>query len=332
MARLRFFAGLREAAGTGSAEIEAGSVGDVLAQAVERYGPDFERRLATARIWVNGDPATASTPVSGGDEIAIIPPVSGGGLVTEGETEVTPVLPVLPWMAWAAVLVANLASPEWLAVAAVGVVGLWVWDVFDEAADRGAGMVRWPALAGAFGAAVAAWRWGSEGFGMAVGLTVIATLSWAVFFKRHRTLDGLGGSVLAATAGAAATGAAVLVRAGAEGEDRITAFLIMIAVANIVLWVMSRSEPGGFLDPHTSASIGVLITGLITGIVFDTALVAMVLAAAAVAASFLAGRAFGSALRTGDLYLLQRLPGMLAPVDGAMLAMPVYWVILAAVA
>lgn len=332
MARLRFFAGLREAAGTGSTDVDPGAVGDVIAWAIERFGPEFERRLETARIWVNGEPADHATEVKEGDEVALIPPVSGGGLVTEGETEVTPVLPVLPWLAWAVLIAANVASAEWLTVAVVGVVGMWLWDIFDEAADRGAGMVRWPALAGAFGTAIAAWRWSSEGFGVGLALTALLTLSWAVFSRRHRSIDGVGGTLLAASAAAAVTGAAVLVRMGTNGEQRITAFLLMVLVANVVLWAMTRPDPAGFLDPHTSASLAVLITGLVTGIMFDTSLVAMVLAAAAVAASFLAGRAFGSTLRTGDLYLLQRLPGFLAPVDGAILALPVYWVVLAAVA
>jgi molybdopterin converting factor small subunit len=45
-----------------------------------RHGPAFAAVLATARVWVNGeDPvqgdATVLTP---GDEVAILPPVSGG--------------------------------------------------------------------------------------------------------------------------------------------------------------------------------------------------------------------------------------------------------------
>jgi molybdopterin converting factor small subunit len=43
-----------------------------------RFGPDFEAVLASCRIWVNGEAADPSTAVGPGDEVAILPPVSGG--------------------------------------------------------------------------------------------------------------------------------------------------------------------------------------------------------------------------------------------------------------
>ncbi len=81
--RLLLFAGAREAAGTGRDEFEVGpstSLGDLTAAAVDRYGDGFALVLATARVWVNGDePAGGiSTELHGDDEIAVLPPVSGG--------------------------------------------------------------------------------------------------------------------------------------------------------------------------------------------------------------------------------------------------------------
>lgn len=78
MAILRLFAGAREAAGTSRDEFEAATVGDVLVLAVERYGPDFEAVLGTSRVWVNGDAADDDTVVASTDEVAVLPPVSGG--------------------------------------------------------------------------------------------------------------------------------------------------------------------------------------------------------------------------------------------------------------
>jgi len=34
--------------------------------------------LSTARVWVNGEPADATTTVGDTDEVAVLPPVSGG--------------------------------------------------------------------------------------------------------------------------------------------------------------------------------------------------------------------------------------------------------------
>lgn len=76
--RLRLFASAREAAGTGQAAFEAASVGEVLATAAERFGGAFGDVLAVSRVWVNGAPAESSTCLADGDEVAVLPPVSGG--------------------------------------------------------------------------------------------------------------------------------------------------------------------------------------------------------------------------------------------------------------
>lgn len=78
--RLRCFAAAREAAGTTEATFDAATLGELLEQARERYGEHFAAVLATARIWVNGDePADGDrTALAEGDEVAVLPPVSGG--------------------------------------------------------------------------------------------------------------------------------------------------------------------------------------------------------------------------------------------------------------
>jgi sulfur-carrier protein len=75
---LRMFAQAREAAGTGRDELPGGTVDEVLAAACERYGPPFARVLATCKVWVNGEPAERGQPVVPADEVAVLPPVSGG--------------------------------------------------------------------------------------------------------------------------------------------------------------------------------------------------------------------------------------------------------------
>ena len=75
---LRLFASAREAAGTTRDEVPAGTVASVLAIAVERYGAAFEALLPTCRVWVNGEQADADTAVDDRDEVAVLPPVSGG--------------------------------------------------------------------------------------------------------------------------------------------------------------------------------------------------------------------------------------------------------------
>lgn len=78
MAVVRLFAAARDAAGTGRDELPGATVADVLAAAAHRYGTSFEAVLPTCRIWVNGEPAGPSDAVSAADELAVLPPVSGG--------------------------------------------------------------------------------------------------------------------------------------------------------------------------------------------------------------------------------------------------------------
>jgi molybdopterin converting factor small subunit len=78
VARLRLFAAAREAAGTGRDLVDGRTVADVLAGASARYGATFSALLPTCRVWVNGEPATGDTSVQDADEVAVLPPVSGG--------------------------------------------------------------------------------------------------------------------------------------------------------------------------------------------------------------------------------------------------------------
>lgn len=78
MVTLRLFAGAREAAGTGTDDVPGATVGEVLDAAVARYGAGFGSVLETCRTWVNGEPAERERSVDPTDEVAVLPPVSGG--------------------------------------------------------------------------------------------------------------------------------------------------------------------------------------------------------------------------------------------------------------
>jgi molybdopterin converting factor small subunit len=78
MATLRLFASVRVAAGTARTDVAGATVGAVVDAACARFGPEFAGLVQVCRVWRNGEPAERDDPVGDGDEIAILPPVSGG--------------------------------------------------------------------------------------------------------------------------------------------------------------------------------------------------------------------------------------------------------------
>ena len=58
--------------------IEADTVEELVASAIEEFGPLFAQLVPTCRVWVNGDQAVESQRITSRDEVALLPPVSGG--------------------------------------------------------------------------------------------------------------------------------------------------------------------------------------------------------------------------------------------------------------
>jgi molybdopterin converting factor small subunit len=76
--RLLLFGPAREAAGVASVTLPGQSVSGVIAAAEERFGEEFAQIVATSNVWLNGDAVGRGTLVNDDDEVAVIPPVSGG--------------------------------------------------------------------------------------------------------------------------------------------------------------------------------------------------------------------------------------------------------------
>jgi MoaD family protein len=76
--RVRLFAALRELAGAGEVEAEGRTVGEVTDSLGSLYGERFTKIAEVSSVVVNQERATRETVVADGDEVALLPPVSGG--------------------------------------------------------------------------------------------------------------------------------------------------------------------------------------------------------------------------------------------------------------
>jgi MoaD family protein len=76
--RVRLFASLRELAGASELQAEGDSVDQVVASLSDRYGDRFAEIARLGSVVVDGERAGLERPLSGGDEVALLPPFSGG--------------------------------------------------------------------------------------------------------------------------------------------------------------------------------------------------------------------------------------------------------------
>ena len=322
MAILRLFANLRELAGTNRVELDADSVGAALDHAITLYGDRFESSLRTAQVWVNGDQADRATAVGENDEIAVIPPVSGGATALDESTDV--IRAILTGVLWVTVLLANLISVEALAFAAVGTAIAWLWDIGDTYSLRRPAIQIIPAMAAATAGATGAYRWGESGLAGGVAFGIMLSLAWAVFDRRNRTVEAMSAStLLSAVAG---MGAGSLVIVGLRSTDEVTGFLVVALVAAVAAW-FGRRFGGASLDPNLAILLAALAAGAAMGAVVESLdLIVMLLASAVTAGGLIAGRALGSLVRNGDVLHTVRAPGTLTMLDPAAVGISLWWV------
>ncbi len=325
MARLRLFANLRELAGASEVEIDGETVGAVLDRAADRYGPEFRRGLDHAKVWLNGDPAEAHDPVDRLDEVALIPPVSGGAAtLTVGGIEVA--------LVTAALLAANvLAEPAWFVAVLVGVGALWAWDISGE--DEPWRPYRVPVLMAVLAGGLATYGFETAellpagrgiGLGVSAGLAIIFTLVAGILSPRHRVLVSLVSTAAVALAAALAVGSLVLVRIQTvQGQDLIWVFLAMVIVGKAASGLLARAKTPS-LDPLTGAVLATVLTAVAASFIWDLNLFALFLVGVLVAIGLVAGTSMGSLIRVGEVYLTDAVEGSLVALDGPVLAALVY--------
>lgn len=322
MARLRLFANLREIAGAASVEMPGETVADVLAAATSRFGPEFGRALLPAQVWVDGERAAADAVVGEGSEVAVIPPVSGGGVVVR-----SPMLIEIGIVAVLAVALfgANEVSLQWFAVTVVLVGGIWVYDLASSADRRGLDVAFVPGLLGVLGGALGTYRFGALGMAVATSGAALVTLLWSVTSHRLRPIDSLvAGATIAIIA---AFGISSLVLLRLRSRDETLVYLSVGAVAVLLSWLSDRSEMP-ILDPLVAMFVGAVAAGAVAGAIWAPDLLDAIAGAFAAAIALVAGRNVGTLLRAGGFFAAGSVPGSLAYLDGVVLAAGGYWAIL----
>lgn len=331
MARLRLFANLRELAGKSEVDIGGDTVGAVLDAAVSRYGDEFGKGLGYARVWLNGRPAQPEDPVTEADEVAAIPPVSGGAdttiAVTARAIEAALIVAVL--------LVANaLDEPGWFVASLVGVGAWWAWDITSDAAGIRLRPFRLPVLASVlagglvtYGFEVAELEPGVAGIGLgvALGFSVVVSLAGSLLSPRHRDLVSVAATATISAVAALAVGSLVLVRIETTaGQTYVWIFLSMVIIGKVVESLLARYGPLPALDPLSGAVLATVLAGVGAAFVWEVNPYGLFLVSVLVAISLIAGSALGSLLRVGEATLAGRLPGALPTLDGPAVAALVY--------
>lgn len=85
MIRVRLFAALRDLAGASVVEVDpVPTVEALLAELGARYGERFSAIASAGSVVIDGDRVDPGTELTGAEEVAVLPPVSGGASVGAG--------------------------------------------------------------------------------------------------------------------------------------------------------------------------------------------------------------------------------------------------------
>lgn len=329
MAKLRLFANLREIAGSSRVEVGSGTVGGAIEEASERFGPDFRRTVATSRVWVNGETASYEDLVSDGDEVVILPPVSGGNRAMSAPATLD-LMAFLPIAVLALAILANLQGQEFWAASLVAIASVWAVDLGSVLAARGRMFAPLAVVVTSAVAAMAAHVLGGTGYAMALVVAVVVTLGWAVAFPAYRDVDVFSPNLLVSLFAGLGTASLILARSSASPDPRAVDVFLVAVIAGLVLGSLVERMPTlPLVDPFSVTALGAVLGSVGAAFLWDLDIVSYLLIGLGIAVTLVAGRGFASMLRTGRVALTERPPGALTPLDGVALAASIYFPLLA---
>lgn len=324
MAKLRLFASLREIAGTSRLDIPAATVGEVIEAAGNKFGPEFQRGMETARVWLNGEEAAMSDEVGEDDEVVALPPVSGGGQpATLAPTDLMALLPL--GVAIVAILANLQEQPIW-AAALVAIVAAWAVDVSTAFVSRGRAFAPLAVVTAGAASTLAAHILGPTGYGLSMAIAVAVILGWAVAFHAYRQIEVFAPTLLVGILGALGSASMVLTRSSFTPDPQAVDVFLVAAIVGIALGALVGRMPAlPFLDRFSTTAIGAVLAAVAAASFWDLDVVGYLLVGLGISVALVAGQGLSSMLRTGGVILTERPPGFLPALDGVVLAAAIYF-------
>ena len=321
MAEVRLFASLREMAGASHVVVEGETIGEVSDALAARYGPEFARRMETSRIWKNGEEGVPADPVSDSDELAVIPPVSGGAVGSPGVGIEGVILAGVAFL----LLGANVLGTPYLIAVWVGVIAFWVADLALSSAYNDFKVDYRPLWAAILVSLVATNTLGLAGLGVGSALSILIVMGWPLVMPGSRDVTVVSASVIAALVASLSVSSILLTRisASGDGDSRIAGLVIIALLGTLVGRLVERSRARR-ADPYMMGSLAVVGTALVVAYVAGFEILPWFFMGLVIAGAVIAGRGIGSAFRTGAIKLASRADGYLTTLDGPVLAVAVF--------
>jgi sulfur-carrier protein len=324
MAKLRLFASLREIAGTSRLDVPADTVGEVIATANEKFGPDFARGMETARVWLNGEEAQLADPVGDDDEVVVLPPVSGGSQPTT--LVPTDLAAFLPLVVIVVVVLANFQSQPIWAAALVAIIAVWGVDLRGAFAARRRPFTPLAVMTAAAASVLAAHILGGTGYGLSMAIAVAVVLGWAVAFPLYRQIEVFAPTLLVGLLGSLGAASLMLTRSPFSPDPEAIDVFLVSSIAGVGLGALVGRMPAlPFLDRFSTTAIASVLAAVAAASLWDLDVVSYLLVGLGIAVALVAGQGLSSMLRTGGVMLTERPPGYLPSVDGVVLAAAIYF-------
>ncbi len=316
-------------AGTGRVDVPGETIAELIETVNGKFGPDFSRGVESARVWLNGNEAQPDDAVSDTDEVVLLPPVSGGSQpATLAPADLLGFAPLV------VVIVAWLANTQgegqeiW-AAALVGIVAIWAIDLGAVFGMRAKQFAPLAVVTAAVSGALTAHVLGSSGYGLSLALAVAIALIWSVAFKSYREVDAVAPTVLVSILASLGTASLVLARSGFAPDERAIDVFLVATIFGVGLGsVVARIPAMPLLDPFAVTAIGAALASIGAAALWGLDPIPYLLVGLGLAVALVAGQGLASMLRTGKVQLSERPPGLLASIDGVVLAAAVYYPII----